>query len=227
MAKPPALRKTPGRKPRVKGRHMTSGERAECLALWAAGEATLVELAKKYAKSTSTINALIRREGVKKGQDKQKREALVQEAVQKQAITDAQKFAERITETKEEHYKMASGISKLIWNEIAEAKKEKRPLATAYHNIKTLKSAADALKTLRDERYTILGIRAEDDDENKPLPELTVRELTVKDIEEIQRREAIEAENDLGVPDIELGDEDLMEDDLPDVDDRVVEGEDQ
>ncbi|WP_323016466.1 hypothetical protein [Castellaniella sp.] len=204
---------------------MTTTERAEAVALWAAGEATLLELAKKYGKDISTIKSLMSREGVKKGQAVEERKEVVQEAIQQRIASEAEEIAKRVVETKEDHYKMASGLAKLIWNEIAEARKNEKPIATAYHNVKTLKTAADALKTLRDERYTLLGIRADEDDGDKTPPELVVKELTVKDIQEMQRKAALEAADGLGVPDIKLGDEDLLDDKDPeDFDDRVEEG---
>lgn len=203
---------------------MTPAERAECMAIYAAGDATMAELAKKYGVSPATINALARREGVKKGQHKAQREEIVREVVKQQAITEAEKLLERKTDTNEEHYKMASGIAKLIWNEIAEAKKNNKPLATAYHNINALKRAAEGLKVLREERYVILGIKDDENNDDTP-PELVVKELTAKDIKEMQRKAALAADDDLGVPDIELGDDELLDDDGSLDDAVVIEGE--
>jgi len=213
----------------VAGRHMTATERAEAKALWAAGEATLAELAKKYGKSESTLKTLMAREGVKKGEARAQREELVKEAIQRQAVTEAEKIAERTNETKEEHYKMAAGLAKLIWNEIAQAKQKNLPIATAYHSVKTLKMAAEGLKTLRDERYKLLGIRDDENDGDQTPPELVIKELSAADIQEIQRKAALEAADELGVPDIDMGDAELVDTDgsLPEVDDRVVEGEDE
>ncbi|MDL2284440.1 hypothetical protein LJC19_04785 [Oxalobacter sp. OttesenSCG-928-P03] len=190
---------TPVRTPKPRGRkkpprHMSAAQKAEAIALWESGNVTLDMLAKKFKKDKSTLMRLFQKEGAAKGSAEEETKQKVAEAVEKAIVSDATVLAERIRDTKEEHYKMASALARLTWGIIAEARKAGKPVATIATDMKALQAAAQILKTTREERYAVLGITSKDDDPDKPLPELVIKELDPDDIRKISQQ--IEEIND-------------------------------
>ena len=194
-------------KPR-RGKHLTETQKAELITLWKAGAVTLEDLAKRYKSSTATIKRTISLAGAKKGEDAADARKQVEEKIRAAIIDDASIVAQRIHDTKEEHYKMSTGLAKLTWNLIAEARQNKVPMGALKNDMQALKSAADVLKITREERYTTLGIRDEEDLEDKPMPELKICELTAEDIKEMHKTQVQE---DLGELDMELSDEAIVQ----------------
>lgn len=141
-------------------------------------------------------------------------------------VNDATVLANRIRETKEEHYKMSAGIAKLVWFTISKARQEGKSVASVGYDLKALKVAAETLRITREDRYAVLGISEDDDAEDKPLPDLVVQELTAEDIIQIQKQKLMEAADGLDVGEIvddTLGDEQLFDGENADddEDDRV------
>lgn len=165
---------------------------------------------------------IFKEDGAEKNADGAETTRKVQEAVQEAIVSDVVVLANRIRETKEDHYKMASNLAKLVWSTVLRAKQEGKPLGTTLPEVKALQTALSALKTAREERYAVLGISATDDHEDKPMPDLVVQELTASDIAEMHKQKMVSNE-DLGSIELEeLGDEDVITDE----DERVEVGED-
>jgi hypothetical protein len=195
-------------------RHLTTSEKAEMVKLWTMGEATLEDLAKKFKKDTSSIARVLKEEGAEKGSGKEALAKRVSEAVEASIVSDATVYAERIKETKEEHYKMASGVAKLAWSIAVKAQRENRAQSTTSGDQKALSLLAHTLKITREERYAVLGLKADDAGEDRPLPDLVVQELSAEDIKEMHRASMVQAEEgDDGLFDMELGDESLIDED--------------
>jgi transposase-like protein len=205
----------------IRHRRMTTSARAEAIALWKSGEMTVDQLAKKFKKNRTTLFKLFKDEGAVKGADAAITKARVETAVAAAIVDDATVIATRIRETKDEHYKMASGISKLTWQIIVAAKSENRPYGSVGGDLRALKTAAETLRITREERYAVLGINENDDSDEKDIPVLQVQELTAEDIYAMNRQRALEANQDLGLADIDdiesMGDEEGISDE----DDRV------
>lgn len=195
-----ARAKTTKRRGVAKGRHLTPAQKAEIVTLWRTGELTLEELATRFEKDVSTIKVVVK--GHKKGELGEEVKKKVTEEIEKGILDDSTVYAQRVRDTKEEHYKMASAIAKLTYATIATAKKESKPLASVAGDVKTLQLAAQTLKITREERYAVLGISITDDNEDKPLPDLIVQELTADDIDELQKNQLVQDE---------WGDEDMLE----------------
>src|SRR5690606_16093373 len=119
------------------------------------------DLAKKFKKNRGTFVRLFQTEGVEKGSGAKELQEKVQEKVQEDLANDATVLANRIRETKEEHYKMSSGIAKLVWFTITKARQDGKPIATVAYDLKALKVAAETLKITREDRYAVLGIKDE------------------------------------------------------------------
>lgn len=190
---------------------------AQATALWESGEVTLPELAKKFDRHEQSFVQYFRRRGIKKGSKREKIMKKVEAQVEKQALSDAAIIAARIKETKEEHYKMASGLAKLTWAEILKAKQDGVPVGTAINNLKALESAMNVLKKAREERYSVLGLDRPDALDDNEVPELLISELTADQIEALRQRSFREVDE---LADVGVGD---LEDNSDDSDDEVVE----
>ncbi|MFT4064284.1 hypothetical protein [Paraburkholderia sp.] len=193
---------------------LTSRQWAEAEALWESGDVTYAQLTARFGKHKSTFVDHFRRKGVRRGSKKEEHAAAVKEEVKKASIDEATVLAARIKETKEEHYKMASGLAKLTWNEILKAKADGLPFGSVLNNLKSLDSAMTVLKKAREERWAVLGLDKDTGLDEDGLPELVISELTADQIEALRNRD----EEDMGESEI-----DTVNAELDDLDDEVVE----
>lgn len=189
-------KKTRNSSPRLSARKW-----AEAEALWESGDATLGQLSEKYGLSRQAFQRHFKRHGIVFASKREMHKKAVTESVVKAVQEDATILAARIRETKEEHYKMASGLAKLTWAEILKAKQDGVPVGTAIMNLKALDTAASVLKKVREERYAVLGLDKDVVDETE-VPELVISELTAEQIESLRQRsfqeiEEIEVEVDV------------------------------
>ena len=201
----------------VKYTRMTPKQWAEAEALWESGEVTFAQLSAKFGKHVRTFKFHFKNHGIVRGSKKAAIKAAVHDAMSEEAAV----LAARIRETKEDHYKMASGIAKLAWSEILQAKSSGSPLASVINNLKALDTAAAVLVKMRSERYAVLGLnedKAEDDD---GLPELIVKELTADQIAELRDRDNTAIDS---LPDDDGEDDELEElEELEELDDSESE----
>lgn len=172
-----------------KKRRLTPKQWAEAEALWASGEVTLPDLSKKFGISDQALHKHMKRRGIEKGAKAEAHKKKVEEAVTAAAVDDATILAARIRETKEEHYKMATAIAKMSFNEILEAKRNGSPVAVATNNLKALDNAMNVLTKARMERWAVLGLDRADSFDDEGLPELLISELTAEQIQELRNRD--------------------------------------
>lgn len=196
---------------------LTEKQKAEACALYQAGELTLDQLAKRYGRTPRAMSALFAKEGVKKGEKRAEVHAAITQQVNQQIAGDANLIAAKIRETKDSHYAAAKVIAGLIQRQLVDAQKKNQPFATVQNEIKTLKLAAEALATLREERFVILGIADGEKDDAEDLPELGIQEMTADQILEMQQRQ-----DDSG---LDMGDAEAMPV-APEGDDDVIDVED-
>lgn len=149
---------------------------------------TLPELARRFDRHPQSFFKYFKNHGIKKGAKAQKLKAKVEAKVEEQAVNDAAIIAARIKETKEEHYKMASGLAKLTWAEVLKAKQDGVPVAAALNNLKALDTAMAVLKKAREERYAVLGLDRPDAIDENDVPELVIQELTAEQIAALRER---------------------------------------
>lgn len=217
----------PGKRKYRSHSQLSTSQKAQICTLWRQGEMTLDQLAKMFKKHRSTILAAVKEAGAVKGEDKKAVQERVQETVQQQIVDEATVIANRIRDTKEEHYKMATGIAKLTWKVVVDAQQAGKSMAVVAGDLKALKSAAETLRIAREERYAVLGIVEGERDDTDELPSLTVTELTAEDIKKMHAQNIMQAaDEDAGIDELALGDEDILpvtgdEDLRDDVDDRV------
>lgn len=202
-------------KPVIK--RVTGKQWAEIEALWEASAIPVEDLAAKYGRAKSTLLRHFKSKGIIQGSKVAKTKQAVATKLETAAVTEASIVALRIKETKEQHYKMASGLAQLTWAEILKTKTDGVPVAAAANNLKALDSAMNVLKKAREERFAILGLDRPDAVDPDELPELIIAELTPEQIKVLRDADISEVaalpvnQNDLqGDPDddiVEEGDE--------------------
>jgi NACalpha-BTF3-like transcription factor len=188
---------------------LNTAKKAEAIAFWKAGTMTLEELSKKYKVNVRTLSRLFERVGAKKNDTGDITKKIVETAVENSLINDANIYAQRVKDTKEEHYKMATTLAKLIYAKVITQQKENKAMGAIAGDIKTLHLAIMAIKVSREERYATLGIHADDVAEDRPLPDLIVQELTAEDIREMSKDNMV-TDDDLDL-DGDMGDQDMIE----------------
>jgi hypothetical protein len=181
-------------KPRRRARDLTPAQRAEAETLWKGGDITLEQLSVRFKKTPEYLSRYFSAKGIKKGEDAAKRQAEVREQVAKAMVQEAQVLAGRIKDTKEEHYKLSALMAKLIQATIVKAHNDKVSIATTLNDMKALQTAAAALRTIREERYALLGLNEQKEEEEETIPDLVVREVSTDEIDGMRTT----LENDLG-----------------------------
>ena len=164
---------------------ITPREWAEIEELWAMGDVTLDDLATRYQSTATHLSRQLSERGIKKGSKAAAVKAQIQERVHEQKMQGSVEVMRRIEETKDEHYKYAQTLSKLIFKLIAKQIQEKRAISTIKDDIKTLRDAMQALQIGRNERWVTLGLD-KDADTGQELTTLIVQEMTADDIERVR-----------------------------------------
>lgn len=180
-----AAKKRPVRKTGVT--KLTTSQKAEAVALWRTGDVTLEFLAKKFGKRPETFSRLFSRMGIKKGSEAAAAAAKIASTIESHKLTEVEETLNRIKKVKEDHYKMSTGLAQLVWAEIVRARKADLPLDKLKEVFASLKLAGEVISNSRKELYDLLGIEEADKrGDLDELPELTVRELTQGETEQLR-----------------------------------------
>lgn len=182
-----------------------------CKQLWEYGNHSLSDLSERFGLRADTIQARLKKEGVEKGSRAHEAASLIADAENEEMVRQATETTRRIQATKNDHYNWAEAISKLVMQELLDAKKAKSPMGLKNDNLSALNKAAKTLETLRKERYAILGLDTEMGDPDE-MDELMVTELTDDQIVSMQSQMR-------GLGQIKS---DLDIEDLTDFDDSIV-----
>lgn len=201
----------PAKPPRKKPVVLTPRQWAEVEALYAQGDKSGEVIGAKFGLSKQSVAGHCKHKGIKKGSKKAVLKKHVEAALATAAVNEATVLAARITETKEEHYKMASAIGRLTWNEILQAKKDGKPVGIALNNLKALDAAMTILKKAREERYAVLGLDKPDAIDPDEVPELVISELTAEEVQQLRDRDHTELDD---VATNQEPADDLQDDDL-------------
>lgn len=193
-------------------RKLTEAQWAEAEALWSTGEFQLNELSERFGVRPETLSRRFKKNGIKKG-EMPVAEA-VKTAVQEAVIDDATVIANRIRETKEEHYKWSKVLSGMAMKEIADAKKGEKAIAVVHPNLKALQTAMQIVEQGYKSRAAILGIDNEEGGSDE-VPELVISELTQDQVDDMRRQQEVgETEQEL---------EEQLADSLSDIDEEEEE----
>lgn len=188
---------------------------AEMEALWALGEITRDEIAKKLDVTPTAVTMHMRKVGVVRGSKAEEHRKRISDEVAEVALTDAAIHAQRIKETKDTHYKMSEHLAKLAFAEILTAKREGTPLSVATSNLKALDAAVTVIAKARIERWAVLGLDRPDAVDANELPDLVIEELTADQIEELRNRDFNAFEEESEDPSDVALDEKAVQEDQP------------
>lgn len=210
----------------AKKRNLTLKQWAEAEALWESGTVIYEDLVKKFGCSISTFERHFKKNGIVKGAKAAAAKKKVEERLAAAAADEATLIAARIRETKESHYKMASGLAQLAFNEILQAKKDSNPVSVALNNLKALDAAMTVIKKAGEERYKVLGLDRPDAVDPDELPELLITELTAEQIQELRDRDHSELDDVLAAekPGAAPANDDGDDEEIDDGGDVVEEG---
>jgi DNA invertase Pin-like site-specific DNA recombinase len=143
------------------------------------------KIAKSFGVQPSTIYKGLKRRNITIG-------AYTPSAAEVHESAERRELIARIKETKDKDYRFTEFLQRQVVTLIAEQQKEKRPFAAVIDDVKALKLALDAVRSGTDNKWKILGLDKENDDADKELPELPLRELTEDEIAAIRDRQIME-----------------------------------
>ena len=208
MAEPKIRKKAIRKKPKVPktGKRLTPTEWGQIEEMWASGDFTLVDLASTFGANASYLSTALAKRGIDKGSKAEIYAAAAKDETAKEMISDAANNIKRIKDSKDEHYKYASAIAKLIFSVIAKAVSDKKPLSEIKDDVATLKLAMSGIQMARADRWAITGLDREPDAGDE-IPVLPIEEFTQKELDEIER---------LGDPDLDIPDTEKSIDQLAD-----------
>lgn len=199
-------KKPSGRKPG--SRPLTVAQKAEAIALWRSGSVTLEDLSKKFGKRPEAFSRLFKRMGIEKGSTLAESAKKLESVVEARTLTDLEETLKKIAATKDEHFKMSSGLARLAWSELVRARQAGTDIAGLKDLMVTLKLAGDVIGNARKELFAVLNVeKHEQTPDLDELPELTVRELTQAEVTDLSRQGL---EDDMGLDGVGL---DMMPDD--------------
>jgi hypothetical protein len=179
-----AVRKKP--KPVKTGKRLTPTEWGQLEEMWASGDFTLKDLAEAFGANASYLSTALAKRGIEKGSKAEVYAEAAKDEVEKEMISDAATNIKRIKDSKEEHYKYASSIAKLIFSVIARAISDKTPLSDIKDDVATLKLAMSGIQMARADRWAITGLDREPDAGDE-IPVLPIEEFTQSELNEIER----------------------------------------
>lgn len=173
----------------IKKRYPPASVWAEAEALWASGDVTLEELARKVGVSKTSVSLHMKKRRVTKGEKAKEHSEQISKRVAEDLLGETSVISTRVKETKEEHYKMAKGLARLVWNEVVKAQANGGAYAASQGNLKALETASNTLAKIRQERWSVLGLDKADAVDANQFPELVIEELTADQVEELQSRD--------------------------------------
>lgn len=168
-------------------RRLTPTEWETIKTIWATGNSTANELAKRFGVNPETIYLKMKKLGVKKGSEATRYTSQVRKRLEERMNGPADEIADRIRETKENFYKWNKSVAMLAMKEIADARSSGRPMSAISANLKTYETATNILARTRAEQYKVLGLD-EEREQVKDLPTLLISEMTAEEVEEVKSR---------------------------------------
>lgn len=180
-------KKKPGSAGRKHGvRPLTVAEKASAIALWRSGSVTLEGLSKKFGKRPEAFSRLFKKLTIEKGSSITDAAKALEAAAEVRAVSDLEETLKKIHATKDEHYRMSTGLAKLAWSELVRARQAGTDIAGLKDLMMTLKLAGDVIGNARKELFVVLDVEKHSQSlDEDDLPELTVRELSQVEVQEL------------------------------------------
>ena len=149
------------------------------------------------------------RMGIEKGSGAAAAVKKAEEAIAAKVATDAEETLKRIAQVKDSHFKMSQALAVMAFRELQQAKAAGLDVGTLKDAMAVYKLASDVVGNSRKELWSVLNVeKHEASGEMDDLPELTVRELSQSEIDEL-RATPDDDGMDAGATMIDLEDEDI------------------
>ena len=166
-------------------------EWAKAESMWKLGTAKQKELASMLGVSMTAVAQHMKRKNIIRGSESDKLREKLERETERKELSKVEIKAQRIEDTRDQHYKYADNIAKLTWREIQTAMEEKRQFSSIEGNLKSLDRAITIFGKARMERFISLGIDGVEL-ETDEIPSLEISELTAEQIEELRDKQELE-----------------------------------
>jgi DNA-binding MarR family transcriptional regulator len=167
---------------KAKGKRLTEAEWQQIVAIWETGGVRARDIADQFHITAESISRGLKKRGAVYGRHATSAARRLIEA----ATDEFEVAARRARETKEDHYKISAYFAKLAAKKIQDAESGKTSYAQADEEIKALLGAMKVNSAARSERWAILGLDREDVFDPDTLPELSIREMTGQEVENVK-----------------------------------------
>jgi DNA-binding Lrp family transcriptional regulator len=122
--------------------------------LWERGEVTLKELSEKFGISEAALSQGLKRRGVKRGS----KAHLAFKEIEAKSKEEREKLVEEIYNFKKKFLRYGDFLMTLTMNQITEAKKGGKTIASAKPEIEAIFSATKVYKTIRNDMYHLYDL---------------------------------------------------------------------
>lgn len=189
---------------------LTTAQKAEAAALWRSGSVTLEDLAKKFKKRPETFSRLFSRMSIEKGSGVAAAMKKAEDAIATRALTDVEETLKRIATVRDSHFRMSQALAIMAFKDIQQAKAGALDVGKLKDVMAVYKMASDVIGNSRKELFAVLDVeKHEKDKELDELPELTVRELTQSEVNQLTDAPIDDLDGEsLGAGMLDLDDED-------------------
>lgn len=171
-----------------KQKRLTKAEWLMIESYWELGTHSLTQLSEEFGIRADTIQRTLKERGIVKGSRAHETAAKVSDEILDETAQRAAETVRRSLETKDVHYRYAEAIAKMVMQELIDAKQARQAVSMKDGNLAALNKAAKTLEVLRKERFSILGLDKDNDDDPDDLGELLVSEMTEDQIIAMQVR---------------------------------------
>ncbi|MFY0736553.1 hypothetical protein [Aurantimonas sp. NFXS3] len=182
--------------PKRRYTRLTPATWAEIRSHWQVGEVTLAELAHRYDVSTRALQTHFSKHGTVKGAEAAALAQAVQAKVLEQDLPDEDMLVERARTTRETSFKNATVVENLVMTQLAHAQRSPEAAFKASAALKALSLAAGTLERLYALKSSALGLD-KDPAHGRELPELVLHDITLEEIDAIQRGDGNEVDDEL------------------------------
>ena len=149
--------------------------------LWERGEVTLKELSEKFGISEAALSQGLKRRGIKRGS----KAHLAYKEVEAKSKQEREKLIEDIYRFKKKFLQYGDFLMTLAMNEITEAKKGGKTLASRKPEIEAIFSATKVFKTIRNDMFHLYDLYNADAQPNEEM-EFNIGVYSEKDLEELK-----------------------------------------
>lgn len=158
-------------------------------ALWERGEVTLKELSEKFGITEPALSQGLKRRGIKRGS----KAHIVSKEIERTYAEEKEKMIQEIFAFKKRFLRYGDFLMTLTMNQITEAHKEKKKIATCKPEIEAIFAATKVYKTIRNDMFHLYDLYNPD---NQPEEETTfnIGVYSEADIEALREGQELMAE---------------------------------